>query len=292
MDYITRDDEWNFVRIQNALLSILMELDRFCLQHEIEYFLVDGSALGALRHKGFIPWDDDIDIGMTADQYSKFRRLFWRYYDKNQYYLQEFGFVDGMITRAKIRKNHSYIKEDIDQYIQRDSHMGLSIDIFVFHRAPDNPILQHWQHIWGRYLRYKRAINVGFLKGNKHKVALRVLSCLPKMFLVKFALKQQYKWDKKKTEYLSSFYAEKGFKRALYKEQWFSSIIRVPFENVELPVCVGLIDYLICMYGDYNRIPTKEEIRKDLHSVEFDDSKDFHDIFTYVDCYKDDRLNL
>ena len=288
-----KKDEWKLNKIQNALLCILYDLDYFCSVNEIDYFLIDGSALGAIRHKGFIPWDDDIDIGMTVAQYKKFRRLYWEKYDKNTYYLQEFGFCNGMITRAKIRKNGTYIKEDIDRYKQRDSHMGLSIDIFIFHEAPENVIQRHWQHLWGRYLRYKRTVNTAFSKGNKFSFLLKILSKFPKMILVNYALKQQYKWDGKNTKnYFSSFYAEKGFKRALYKKEWFKEIVRVPFELIKLPVCVGIEEYLKCMYGDYMKTPTNEQILRGQHAVEFSEEIDFHEIFPYVECYKDDIWTL
>ena len=293
MQLINRsNDEWNLIGIQEALLKILYDIDVFCQKYEIEYFLVDGSALGAVRHSGFIPWDDDIDIGMTKTNYEKFRRLYWASADKNTYYLQEFGFCNGMITRAKIRKNGTYIKENIDKYKKRDTHMGLSVDIFVFHNAPDSLFWQRWQHLWGRYLRYKRPFNAGFLKNNKGGIFFRILAGMPKMLLVKYALSQQYRWDNSETKFLSSFYAEKGFKHALYKKEWFDKIIRIHFETLELPVCKGVQDYLKCMYGDYNKIPNKDQILKDQHVVEYSETTDFRSLFSHIDCYKDDRWNL
>ena len=103
-------DEYGLFEIQNRILSIMVDMDKFFSDYEIDYCLMGGSALGAIRHGGFIPWDDDMDIFMTLDNYEKFRRIFNEKGDKNKYYLQEFGFTDGMITTAKIRLNGTTAK--------------------------------------------------------------------------------------------------------------------------------------------------------------------------------------
>ncbi len=61
--------------LQNVELGILKKLDEICLRHNIEYFVVFGTALGTVRHKGFIPWDDDIDVGMMRDEYAKLKKV-------------------------------------------------------------------------------------------------------------------------------------------------------------------------------------------------------------------------
>ena len=72
-----------------------------------------GSALGAKRHGGFIPWDDDLDVFMTPDEYEQFRDAFNKDGDKEKYYLQELGASEGKVITAKVRLNNSYFEEDI-----------------------------------------------------------------------------------------------------------------------------------------------------------------------------------
>ena len=74
--------------LQMVILGIIKDIDELCRKKNIEYYLLGGSAIGAIRHKGFIPWDDDLDIIMTSDNYIKFLRICKEQLDKEKYYLQ------------------------------------------------------------------------------------------------------------------------------------------------------------------------------------------------------------
>lgn len=91
MKYMRNDlnDNYGIIDLQEKLLEIMVDIDLFCNRYDIDYCLMAGSALGAERHKGFIPWDDDIDIYMTEKDFNKFRCKFEKYGDKEKYYLQE-----------------------------------------------------------------------------------------------------------------------------------------------------------------------------------------------------------
>ena len=72
--------------LQKCILSIMKDIDKFCEENNIQYYLMGGSALGAMRHKGFIPWDDDLDIFMTYSNYKKFLSMFCENTKQNHYY--------------------------------------------------------------------------------------------------------------------------------------------------------------------------------------------------------------
>ena len=74
--------------IQKTILPMIKDIDQFCKKHKIDYYLMSGSALGAMRHRGFIPWDDDLDIAMTKENYEKFIELFDQEKDESKYLLQ------------------------------------------------------------------------------------------------------------------------------------------------------------------------------------------------------------
>ena len=71
-----KEDKWGILELQNCILNIAEYIDTFCDKYGIDYCLMGGSALGAVRHKGFIPWDDDLDIFMRPKEYEKFRKEF------------------------------------------------------------------------------------------------------------------------------------------------------------------------------------------------------------------------
>ena len=107
-------DDYGIVRLQDKILEIAVYINDFCDKHGIDYCLMGGSALGAKRHQGFIPWDDDLDIFMTPDNYEKFRALFQSDGDHEKYYLQEYGLQNnGMVTVPKLRMNGTTYIEDL-----------------------------------------------------------------------------------------------------------------------------------------------------------------------------------
>lgn len=75
--------------VQDKILEIVTYFDTFCKENKIEYFLMGGSALGAIRHKGFIPWDDDLDVFMTYDNYTRFLEISEDKLDNDKFYLQK-----------------------------------------------------------------------------------------------------------------------------------------------------------------------------------------------------------
>lgn len=78
-------------KLQLRILDIVKDVDKICRENDIDYYILYGSALGAIRHQGFIPWDDDFDIGMTFDNYVKFLEICEKKLDKNKYYVQTPG---------------------------------------------------------------------------------------------------------------------------------------------------------------------------------------------------------
>ncbi len=124
--------------IQKEELRILIEFDRICRKHNIKYSLSYGTLIGAIRHQGFIPWDDDIDVGMLREDYEVFL-------EKGQKLLQSDLFLQTCYTDpkypqvyAKIRKNNTSFVETTVKNIQM--HHGIYIDVFPFDYYNDKRI--------------------------------------------------------------------------------------------------------------------------------------------------------
>ena len=262
-------NEWGLKELQNVILNIAYDIDKFCQKHNITYRLMGGSALGAKRHGGFIPWDDDLDVFMTPDEYEQFREAFNKDGDKEKYYLQELGASKGKIITAKVRLNNSYFEEDIikDWHV----HQGVYVDIFILHTCPNNQIFRYWQYIWAKYVVVKGLANKEYKRrGGVVYYMLKCMKLLPKRFLLNFALNQVYAFRNKKTDYYCNYLGKALLKNGTYKYEYFATVKRVPFETIELNVAGGLEDFLTDRFGDYMKVPSPERIRYEQHASKWE----------------------
>lgn len=128
--------------LQKTLLSILKDVHNVCVNNGINYFLVGGTALGAVRHKGFIPWDDDIDIAMLREDWEKFKAIFQQNLG-NKYDLEGPNY-DNKDTKAVFGKVYLKNSELIEiQHIDTPFINGIYIDIFIFDNIAKNKIIRY-----------------------------------------------------------------------------------------------------------------------------------------------------
>lgn len=125
--------------VQKVLLSMLKDIDVVCKKHDIPYWLTGGSALGAVRHKGFIPWDDDADIGMMREDYEHFLRVAHELGDGYVTHSYEVNKKCNVLVPMKVRKKHTYCEEFNVLLKNKCSDCdGLFIDIFVMDYISNN----------------------------------------------------------------------------------------------------------------------------------------------------------
>ena len=96
--------------VQNKILDVMKFIDKVCRDNGITYYIMGGTALGAIRHGGFIPWDDDLDIFMTSAEYKKFEEAFNKLKSKD-FVIQEWRTVDSYLEYAKVRMNGTTLIE-------------------------------------------------------------------------------------------------------------------------------------------------------------------------------------
>lgn len=257
-----REDSWGFMKLQNCILHIAKYIDGICEANGIEYCLMGGSALGAVRHKGFIPWDDDLDIFMTPDNYEKFRKV---HNNDSGFYLQEWGEINGKVAKAKVRLDKSTYIEEL--FADWDIHQGVFVDIFILHSCPNNKIKRYWQYFWAKYIVTR---GVAIRNQNERKgirgLLLRIASIFPKRFLLEYALNQVYRFRSTDSQYLCHFMGRALLKTGLYKREYFIKTKKVKFEETELYVPIRVEEYLSDRWGDYMKLPSIEEIKKYQHS--------------------------
>lgn len=262
-------DDYGYKSLQNIILNIAYDLDLFCQKNDIRYRLMGGSALGAKRHGGFIPWDDDLDVFMTPTEYEKFRDAFHKYGDTEKYYLQERGASKGKVVTAKVRLNKSFYDEEIVRSWM--IHKGIFIDIFILHTCPDNMLQRRWQYFWAKYVVLKGLANKEYHRhGNLTYYFLKAFGYFPKRFLLNYALNQVYAYRNKQTSYYCNYLGKALMKNGTYKREYFENIKRAPFETIELNVAEKLEEFLTERFGDYMKPPSKERIKYEQHSTNWD----------------------
>lgn len=282
-----RSDSWGFMELQNCILYVAKYIDEVCDRNEIEYFLMGGSALGAVRHKGFIPWDDDLDIFMTPENYEKFRKV---HDNKSGFYLQEWGANNGKVSMAKVRMDKSTYIEEL--FADWNIHHGVFVDIFILHTCPDNLAKRYWQYVWAKYIVTKgvaiRGINDR--KGIKGML-VRLATLLPQRFLLGYALNQVYRYRNEDSKYLCHFMGRALLKNGLYKREYFNKSKKIKFEEIELSVPVQVEEYLSDRWGDYMKLPSMEEIKKYQHCWKWSTTEYFPGYKSTAD-YKDESYLL
>ena len=246
-------DDYGILELQDKLLEIMVYIDGFCKERDIDYCLMAGSALGARRHNGFIPWDDDIDIYMTESDYSKFKTEFLNNGDCEKYYLQEWGKVNhkgvDMISLAKLKMNGTRIREEA--FDGWKIHQGVFVDIFILHNCPNDIEKQKKQYFWTEAVVLKGLQIRGYQAKNiKDKLMLTVAKLMPRKWIQRLGLKNAYMYQSKQTDYVHGFVDTRSFSRAVFPKDIIFPTKYVDFENVKLKVPANNDEYLRIQFGD------------------------------------------
>jgi len=277
--------DWGLKPLHNKLLEMLCYIHDFCEQHNIEYCLAYGTALGAARHQGFIPWDDDVDIYMTLENYEKFRSLFMG--EKNsKYYLQEIRPIDGMVSDAKLRCNGTTLIEPL--YEKFDMHQGIYIDIFILFPVVDKKFERVKMHLANQYLVLKELSNRNYNRRRLYMPIMVFLRLFPKNFLRKQALKILYKYKGNNTALYYDTDLRK-YSRSFWETRTIFPAKTVKFEDVNLCVPNDIDFYLRVQYGEYNKIPSVESIRNSQHAAEWYVDVDFCTILPHINDFRDEK---
>lgn len=255
--------------LQLVILGIMKDIDELCRKNNIEYYLFGGSALGAIRHKGFIPWDDDMDIIIPHRHYAKFIKACREQLDPEKYYIQE-TLVDWSMLFSKIRLKGTYFEEPGVTDTIRE-HRGIFLDVFRLDNAPNGKLQRIWQYCCGKYLLCYCLFQRGY-KGASLKKKLLMFSGIPLKWkcLRDFFVWQLVKYNSEETGMYGSFGARFRFKNSFYKKDFFSTSVYVPFEDIQLPVPEKYDEYLTQIYGDYmTPPPVSEQIGWHLLGIDF-----------------------
>lgn len=264
-------------RIHETEFDIMLIIDQICRAHNLTYFAIGGSVLGAVRHQGFIPWDDDIDIAMPRKDYEEF--LHYAALElPDSYFLQTFfSEKKSPFYFAKVRKNNTKF---IEYYLKDlDIHQGIFVDIFPFDNVPDNTVVKRLHYFLCRFA-YQMFLSKSlttvcssrFEQRNNYKVIIRkilhfLLIPVSKNFLFHFLDCCVRMFNGKECKEIAHIVR----KRLRIKHKDLYPITYLPFGSFNMPVPNNYDAYLSAHYGDYKNLPTKNKRYGHLpYLIEFD----------------------
>lgn len=263
-------------QVHAANLKIIREVDRICRKHGIHYLLDAGTLIGAVRHKGFIPWDDDVDLAFLREEYEKFIKVapkelpeglhLWFPADSAKYE----AFYD--FTPKIIYENSRKRLPDEDTAFYKEELNHICTDIFILDEISENVIARKWQIlknkiIYGMAMGHRRKLDFSkysFLQKLQVAVLAAVGSMINMELLCKWERKAALKQTKGKSSLLYYSNYEPGYVHMIIPKAGSEQILEVPFEDMQVMIPKGYDEVLKVVYGDYMTLPPEEE-RKPKH---------------------------
>lgn len=261
--------------VQDRILEIMKFIDKICRDNNITYYIMGGTALGAVRHGGFIPWDDDLDIFMTPENYKKFKCIFEET-RSNKLILQEWKTSNKYLEYAKIRMNGTtFIEKNLKEY--KDIHHGIYVDIMILHKAPKTDIGKKIVYLQSKYVTlYGLSQRNWEPKNIYQKYMLNLLKIIPNSIICELCYKNIYRYDERINfkEYCYWITPAK-YSKGIFKKEVFQKPINIKFEDTYLYAPSEIEDYLKNRYGDYMKMPSLEEQKIAIHAEIYDVNKSY-----------------
>lgn len=252
-------------QLQMTELEILDEFVRICEENNLHYYLVGGTLLGAVRHHGFIPWDDDIDVAMFRKDYDRFAEIapqklhpqyFYQCPDTDPYYF---------LTYAKIRKNGTEVYEE--RFRNAKFHKGVFIDIFPLDFCPKPGIICHLLFNILAVMNYRGQVDSGEeyksykeLSGKIGYGILRLFSPNQLIKLRRLFLKLSAKLSD--GTWIASYSGAYGYRREIFPADWFQHNQTIKFEMQEYEIPSEPAFQLKQIFGTKYMTPPEPELQK------------------------------
>lgn len=250
--------EITFEESKKIMIKTLERIDKCCRDNNISYSLSWGTMIGAIRHGGFIPWDDDIDLMMSRSNYNKFLSVF------ND---PEYSIYTPLKTKNCIQLLTKISNKGTKVFFNNypKSLFGLWISIFPYDNAPDEG-LQRWEKRRSFWVNLYHIKTVRYLKNDS--IIRKIAKFMMKIPLLPFS---SFWLDKKVEQCLTQYNGQKtkniciwdsgyGFtKFAYFPSEWFEESVDVDFDGVKSEIIKGYDPFLRLYYGDYMKYPPVEQ---------------------------------
>lgn len=250
--------------LQQEIFKITKEVTKLCDKHNIKYFLIAGSLLGAVRHKGFIPWDDDMDIGMMRDDYEKFLKIAEKELPK-PYFLQTMQNEKncGLIF-AKVRNENTETYETPSKHLNLRN--GIWLDIFPFDSIPDDNKKAKFHFNKIRFLNFSLKTKIGY-KYDQNTLYLKIRYYIIRFFTSFISInslknkisKEMIKYNHTNCKRIINYGCVYSLEKEIQNKDIFNELILFNFENAKFFGPKNFNSYLMQMYGNYMKLPPKEK---------------------------------
>lgn len=260
------------------LVRILRKVQEICNENGIKWFLAYGSCLGAIRHKGIIPWDDDIDICMSRPDFDRFVEI-CSHEDLENFELCTSGTTDGFYDHwARFVDKNTTLLWDIE----RPFVSGIYIDIFPLDGAADGNILGNYNHYitWSRITNFARTyyswrqIMTWFLQGKIHYSLLALVTSIFRRLFLKLGPKKKNaivrRYDYQDSSFVTLYINVYNHEKHIINKSLVEETIMVPFQDMIVPIPKDYDAYLKHLYGNY-MTPPPDHKKDDRHVVKFID---------------------
>jgi len=262
MKLLTKEELRN---VQLIELDILIEFDRICRKNNIKYTLAGGTLLGAIRHNGFIPWDDDIDVSMLRKDYDKFLKVQEKELKHEKYVIEAMDISDDcwrLYAKLK-RKNTTY--SDIASNRSIDEQQ-IWIDIFPIDNIKNNNFFSKLYYMRVYILKILMMYKSGYIKSSNDKrknKLVKYIKIISKFYNINSLKRRLNKYIQKynnlDTDYLACFAGVYARKEIVKKEYYYNGIEEHLFENNNFYILKEYDKYLTHFYGDYMQLPPAEQ---------------------------------
>ncbi len=260
-------DEETLHKLQQTELELLSEFDRICRKNNIHYSLTGGTLLGAVRHGGFIPWDDDADVSMLRCEYEKFKSVLEKDLDHEHFYFQDIENTPGYRWGyGKLRKKNTLFLREFQE--QMPYEQGVFMDIFPRDGVPDGK-LGRKIHTFKCFCVRKILWSAVGRIASKTRLKRLWYAFIYHLFgnsayslyknLVRISNKKQ------DTQLVRALTFPIPRKFAGYKREWYNEYVNIKFEDKTFMAEKGYLDWLSQEFGDYMELPPVE--KRKVHPV-------------------------
>ena len=275
---MTPENQEKLRQLQLTITEIIDEIDRICKKHNLRYYLYGGTLLGAVRHKGFIPWDDDADLVMPRADYEKFRKICKTELGEGFFYQTSQTDEDFHMLFTKIRKNNTYVHEE--KWESKNMHKGIFVDILPLDHFPKNKligkIVLHAASMMHQICAFNNCASDNIVA----KVIFKIGKKLPRKFNYKvrdMLLKTTNALSSKKN--ICSFGSHyQPMIRRVFKTDWFfGEEVTMEFEGRQFRVPTNWEKYLLHLFGkNYMQLPPVEMriCHTDFTKINFESDKE------------------